>query len=127
MKYIRINLMKDGTVKETTVEDVEVLGENERYIVLNDPYFTKIQQKKEKDYNACSVVNTCSISDYTNDTFWNKYYGDFSIHMYTTEDNMKTIEKQVNREFIKFIRGKIGKYMAYNDCLDIKIELGESC
>ena len=123
MKYIQINLMKDGTVKEKTVEDVEVLGENERYIVLNDSYFTKLQQKKEKDYNVCSVVNTCSISDYTDDTFWQKYYGDFSIRMYTTEDNMKTIEKQINREFIKFIRGKIGKYMAYNDCLDIKIEL----
>lgn len=124
MKYIQISLMKDGTVREKSVEDVEVLGENERYIVLNDSYFTKIQKKKEKDYNSCSVVNTCSISDYTNDTFWKKYYGDFSIRMYTTEDNMKTIEKQVNREFIKFIRGKIGKYMAYNDCLDIKIELG---
>ena len=123
MKYIQINLMKDGTVKEKTVEDVEVLGENERYIVLNDSYFTKLQQKKEKDYNVCSVVNTCSISDYTDDIFWQKYYGDFSIRMYTTEDNMKTIEKQINREFIKFIRGKIGKYMAYNDCLDIKIEL----
>ena len=123
MKYIQICLLKDGTVKEKTVEDVQVLGENERYIILNDPCFTKIQQKKEKDYNSCSVVNTCSISDYTNDTLWKKYYGDFSIRMYTTEDNMKTIEKQVNREFIKFIRGKIGKYMAYNDCLDIKIEL----
>ena len=123
MKYIQINLMKDGTVKEKTVEDVEVLGENERYIVLNDSYFTKLQQKKEKDYNVCSVVNTCSISDYTDDTFWQKYYGDFWIRMYTTEDNMKTSEKQVNRGFIKFIRGKIGKYMAYNDCLDIKIEL----
>ena len=123
MKYIQINLMKDGTVKEKTVEDVEVLGENERYIVLNDSYFTKLQQKKEKDYNVCSVVNTCSISDYTDDIFWQKYYGDFSIRMYTTEDNMKTIEKQINREFIKFIRGKIGKYMAYNDCLDIKNEL----
>ena len=123
MKYIQINLMKDGTVKEKTVEDVEVLGENERYIVLNDSYFTKLQQKKEKDYNVCSVVNTCSISDYTDDIFWQKYYGDFSIRMYTTEDNMKTTEKQINREFIKFIRGKIGKYMAYNDCLDIKIEL----
>jgi len=124
MKYIQINLMKDGTVKEKTVEDVQVLGENERYIVLNDAYFTKLQQKKEKDYNVCSVVNTCSISDYTNDTFWQKYYGDFSIRMYTTEGNMKTIEKQINREFIKFIRGKIGKYMVYSDCLDIKIELG---
>ena len=123
MKYIQIYLMKDGTVKEKTVEDVQVLGENERYIVLNDSYFTKLQQKKEKDYNVCSVVNTCSISDYTDDIFWQKYYGDFSIRMYTTEDNMKTIEKQINREFIKFIRGKIGKYMAYNDCLDIKIEL----
>lgn len=124
MKYIQIYLMKDGTVKEKIVEDVEVLAENERYIILNDSYFTKLQQKKEKDYNSCSIVNICSISDYTNDTFWKKYYGDFSIRMYTTEDNMKTIEKQVNREFIKFIRGKIGKYMAYNDCLDIKIELG---
>ena len=123
MKYIQINLMKDGTVKEKTVEDVVVLGENERYIVLNDSYFTKLQQKKEKDYNVCSVVNTCSISDYTDDTFWQKYYEDFSIRVYTTEDNMKTIEKQINREFIKFIRGKIGKYMAYSDCLDIKIEL----
>lgn len=121
MKYIQIYLMKDGTVKERTVEDVEVLGENERYLVLNDSYFTKLQQKKEKDYNLCSVVNTCSISDYTNDTFWQKYYEDFSIRLYTTEGNMKTIEKQINREFIKFIRGK---YMAYNDCLDIKIELG---
>ena len=70
MKYIQIHLMKDGTVKEKTVEDVQVLGENERYIVLNDSYFTKLQQKKEKDYNVCSVVNTCSISDYINDIFW---------------------------------------------------------
>lgn len=123
MKYVLIYLMRDGTVKEKTVEDVGVLGNNERYIVLNDPHFTKLQQKKEKDYNSCSIVNTCSISDYTNSTFWQRYYGDFAIRMYTTEANVKTIEKQINREFIKFIRGKIGRYMAYNDCLNIKIEL----
>ena len=117
--------MKDGTVKEKTVKEVEVLGENERYIVLKDNYFTKLQKKKEKDYNSCSIVNTCSISDYTNDTFWKKYYGDFAIRMYTTEENMRVIEKQVNREFTKFIRGKIGKYMVYNACLDIKINLEE--
>ena len=124
MKYILIYLMRDGTVKEKTVEDVQVLGENERYIVLNDHYFTKLQQEKDKDCDPYPVVNTCSISDYTTSTFWQKYYGDFAIRMYTTEANMKTIEKQINREFIKFIRGKIGRYMAYNDCLDIKIELG---
>ncbi len=123
MKYILIYLMKDGTVKEKTVEDVGVLGENERYIVLNNPRFTKLQQEKDKDCDLYPVVNTCSISDYTNDTFWQKYYGDFAICMYTTEANMKTIEKQINREFTKFIRGKIGRYMAYNDCLNIKIEL----
>lgn len=123
MKCIQIYLMRDGTVKEKTVEDVQVLGKNERYIVLNDPRFTKLQQKKEKDYDSCPVVNTCSILDYTDSTFWQKYYGDFAICMYTTEANMKTIEKQINREFTKFIRGKIGRYMAYNDCLNIKIEL----
>lgn len=124
MKYIQIYLMKDGTGKEQTVEDFEVLGENEKYIVLNNDSFTKLDKIKGKSYQSNPLIGTVSISDYTNDTFWQKYYGDFWVRLYTTEDNMKTIEKQINREFIKFIRGKIGKYMAYNDCLDIKIELG---
>lgn len=119
MRQIKIHLMRDGSIREKTIEDMVILGENEKYIVFNDPYFTKIE-KNDSKHNCGSVLSKVCISDYTNDTFWQKYYGDFSITMYTDTISLKVIENRINKEFNKFIQDKVGRYvMARN----IKISL----
>lgn len=119
MRQIKIHLMRDGSIREKTIEDMVILGENEKYIVFNDSYFTKIEKESSK-YNSYSVINKVCISDYTNDTFWQKYYGDFSITMYTDTISLKVIENRINKEFNKFIQDKVGRYMMASD---IKISL----
>lgn len=120
MRQIKIHLMRDGSVREKIVEDIEILGENDKFIVFNDSYFTKIEKESSK-YNSYSVLNKVHISDYTNDSFWQKYYGDFSITMYTDTVSLKVIENRINKEFNKFIQDKVGRYMM---AMDIKISLG---
>lgn len=119
MRQVKIHLMRDGSIREKTIEDMVILGENEMYIVFNDSYFTKIEKENSK-YNSYGVLNKVSISDYTNDTFWQKYYGDFSITMYTDTISLKVIENRINKEFNKFIQDKVGRYMMAKD---IKISL----
>jgi hypothetical protein len=121
MKHINIHLMRDGTVREKVVEDVEILGENEKYIVFNDSYFTKIEKVTSK-HCRYNYLNKVHINDHTNDTFWQKYYGDFSITVYTDIESLKVIENRINKEFNKFIKEKVGRYMMASD-IKIKLEV----
>lgn len=106
--------MRDGSVREKEIEDVDILAQNDKYIVLNDYSFTKLEVKIEK-HNSWSVLEKVAISDYTNDSFWQKYYGDFWIRLYTQTDSLKIIENRINKEFNKFIQDKVSRYMVATD------------
>lgn len=47
-----------------------VLAENAGYIVLNDTQFTKIEKRKDKDFNCYSVIDYPTIEINVDDRFW---------------------------------------------------------
>lgn len=110
MKYISVYLNLKGEVTKKTIEDNNIIAQNDKFIVLDDYCFTKIEKIKDKHSIGYYVLNTVNISDYTNDSYWKKYYGDFAVRLYTDIEDLSIIEKKLTKEFNKWLREKVSRY-----------------
>jgi hypothetical protein len=99
---------------------MDVLKQNDKFIVLDDEYFTKLQKKKEK-HGIYSVPERVSIRE-EEPGVCRDIFGRFSISTYSTS-SQKVIENRINREFKKWIKAKLD---AYGGTIpEIKIEVKE--
>lgn len=95
-KYKVVICQKAGILNEEDsfdVDDVGILAQNDRYIVLSDSRFTKLDKKKDRTYNMNHVVDHPSISIYNNDSC----YGSGVDYTLYTEKNKRTstIKKEI--------------------------------
>ena len=103
---VYLDVMMD--VKECKVTQVEVLADNNNYIVLNDHYFTKLQKKADKSFNINHVPELVSIGEESSETMI-KYFGKFRINLYS-QLSIKRMESKINREFKKWLDKKTAVY-----------------
>lgn len=96
---------------EVTVEEKEVLSENELYIVFNDRRFTKIQKHKAKNgrTNFDHILGQVSVSDWTKGLCSNLGHM-FILDFYTARKSEKIIENKINREFSKLLAKQFSVY-----------------
>ncbi len=86
---------------EFTVKSVEILSENEEYIVLNDRRFQTLQYAKSK-YNAYPAIDQESICLTTNDSCWGNRVS-YTLYSFSRK-RATTIRKEIERE----IKNKFG-------------------
>ena len=120
LKHINITFNRGMVIKEKVVEDVQVGLENDKYLVLIDDSFTKLQKKSKKDYNLYTPLEHCRISDYSNDVTWERIMHFMSITLYTTK-TLKVAERLINKELNKHIKSKCGGY-SYGEEVKISLE-----
>lgn len=121
LKKIEITFNRGMDIKTKVVEDVEVGLENEWYLILKDNNFTKIQKKSTKGrMDLYTVLNSCSISDYSNDPTWERIMYFMEITLYTTK-TLKDAERLINKELNKHIKNKCDGY-SYGQEIKISLE-----
>lgn len=109
LTHIDITFNRGMDIKDKVVETVEVGLENDRYLVLKNSQFTKLQKTKDKVCNLYTPIEHCSISDYSNDKSWEKIMYFMSINLYTTK-SLKVAENLINKELNKYVQSKCGGY-----------------
>lgn len=95
-----------GPKNEFVVEELEVIGENDRYMVLNDRTFTTIDKKGDK-YSIGVPLDREVIGLSANDSTWGNRIS-YSLHTFkkkTAASIRKAIEKEVIKRFGFFIGG----------------------
>lgn len=92
-----------------TIESLEVLGENDDFIVFNDDYFTKITKKPDRYYD---VLDRPRINIRTTDSLLSN--GIFYTLYTTTNKRPATIRNEIHRQIGK----KFGWMM---DSVDLSI------
>ncbi len=106
-KYEVISLDGLGILREKngfTISEVEVIGENERRIVLKDEMFTRLEKKKSVCFES---IDTPSIRLFTGDKCW----GSGVMYCLYTFKNKKasTIKKEIENKILSkygyFMRG----------------------
>lgn len=115
---IEVRLDSCGSVKEIRKEIYKVLGVNKSKFVIDNSWFTTLQSEhegKKGDYQIHPILNTTNVADYTNDSYFKKAWGSFVISIYCTEDFLLNAEKQINKDFKKFIRNKLGPYTTFSN------------
>lgn len=117
--HINITFERGMSVKEKVIEAVEVGLQNDKYLVLKDHNFTKLQKKKSKGCNLYTPLEQCCISDYSNDATWERLMYFMSVTLYTTK-SLKVAERLINKEINKHIKSKCGGY-SYGE--EVKISL----
>lgn len=87
-----------------TVSEVEVLGENERRIVLKDESFTRVERKKSICFES---IDEPSISLHTNDQCWGSgvRYTLYTFKNKRAATIKKEIEKRIHEKFGYFMQG----------------------
>jgi hypothetical protein len=109
--YQHTVVISDGTgiIKndnEFTVKPVEILAENEEYIVLNDRRFQTLQYAKGK-YNIHPSIDQQSICISTNDSCWGNRvtYSLYSFSRKRAATIRKEIEREIKDRFGWFVNG----------------------
>ena len=109
LKHIRIEFSEGMEIKQIFIEEVEIAAENEKYLVLNDPYFTKLQKSKSKGYNIYTPLDHVTFSDHFNDKTMSRILFSFCAELYTTA-SIKVAENKINRELNKYLKEKLSVY-----------------
>lgn len=108
---IELDFAKDNSNQK--VEELEVIGANEEYFVLNDYFFTKLYQKSGKYNTSYCVFNKPSVSHFKMFS-----YDEVKGYFYTKESNEKKALKKLKAEIEKFLYEKFGKYCKGVDLLN---------
>lgn len=89
---------------EFSVKEINVLAENERYVVLDNSSFTVLS--REKDY-CNSQIEKPRIDLDANDSVWGNriYYSLYTLGTVRASTIKKQIEKEVAKKFGFFMRG----------------------
>lgn len=95
-----------GPKNEFVIEELEIIGENDRYMVLKDRTFTTIDKKGEK-YCIGSPLNREVIGLSANDSTWGNSisYSLYTFKKKTAASIRKAIEKEVINRFGFFMGG----------------------
>lgn len=95
-----------GPKNEFVIEELEIIGENDRYMVLNDRVFTTID-KEGKKYCIGSPLNREEIWLSANDSTWGNRisYSLYTFKKKTAASIRKAIEKEVINRFGFFMGG----------------------
>jgi hypothetical protein len=93
-----------GQSRKFEVEKFDVLGENGRYIVINNDTFTSIRKEKY-DYDTC--LDKPSISLFANDSCWGTRvtYTLFTMKTKRASTIKKEIEVAIEKKYGFFARG----------------------
>lgn len=106
-KYEVISLDQVGLLREPngfTISEVEILGENQHRIVINDSMFTRLEKKKSSVFEC---IDDPTINVYTNDNCWGS---GVKYCLYTFKNKKaatikKEIEAKIQKRFGYFLRG----------------------
>lgn len=93
-----------GRDKKFEVTAFDVIGENDKYVAINDYRFTSIRKEKS-DWDAC--LDKPSISLYANDTCWGTRVT-YSLYTEKTKRSStikKEIEAAIEKKYGFFARG----------------------
>ena len=95
-----------GPKNEFVIEELEIIGENDRYMVLNDRVFTTID-KEGKKYCIGSPLNREEIGLSANDSTWGNRisYSLYTFKKKTAASIRKAIEEEVINRFGFFMGG----------------------
>lgn len=108
---IILDFRKDCSSK--VKNEYKVLGINEKRLVLDDNYFTKLDLKKES-YNSNQILNRSSSWHYN----FSKYKDEVLTQIYTTDNNSKRVYKKLKVDTGNFLYEKFGKYCKGTDLLE---------
>lgn len=106
---VTVKLESINSKPEIKIEEVNIIGSNDTYFVVDDHSFTKYKHKKDK--YGYSPLNEVVVSDYTKDSLLRKVMGQFRIHI-LSDMSRKCIENKINEEFNKFLKKKAEEYGA---------------
>ena len=108
-----------GIIKEDnsfTKAERKVVAENDKLIVIDDIYFTRIEKVDRKlGYSLYPILNEPIISIYTNDSCWGNR---LTYTLYTENGNVKPAK--IRREIEKEIAKKFGFFVSNIDLSFIK-------
>ena len=93
-----------------TQEQVEVLAENDNYIIINDEYFTKINKPSKHSSNYDTVLNSQHIAIVTEDKIFSKgvFYTLYSDSKKRPATVKKEIEDKIQKKFGGFVSIDLG-------------------
>lgn len=88
------------------ITELEIIGENERYMVVNDHRFTTIDKEAAK-YGLGEPLERESISISANDSVWGNRvtYSLYTFSKKRAASIRKAIEKEIQKRFGFFIAG----------------------
>lgn len=92
--------------KDIKCEVLDVIGENEKFICVNDYWFSTIC-KDPKSFIIDGVLDIPNISIYVNDSIWGNgfYYKLFSTKPKSSKAIKKEIEKAIEKKVGFFMNG----------------------
>jgi hypothetical protein len=95
--------------KRFDITQLDVIGQNEEYLVVNDLRFTTLKKRKERgEHPTCEVIGRCSISIYNSDKCWGNriWLSLYSEKPVTTRFIRAAIETEIEKRF-GYFTGKI--------------------
>ncbi len=98
-----------SAVQKFEVTELSVIGENDKYFVVDDSRFSTIEKEGDKDrYRLYSVLNEPSVSIYNNDNCWGNrmHYTLYSETTVTPASIKKRIEREIDKRF-GYFTGKV--------------------
>jgi hypothetical protein len=118
IKYLRISIDQNHDAKVVEDCEIDVIGENDKHIVIDDSLFTRLDKEKVKrgHHQFSQYVGEIKISDYTKDDYFRKRWGNFVVSVYHYGQSKKILQNKINREINKYIEKKIGRYMPFRKC-----------
>lgn len=109
----RITLDFIKNVASKSIEENQILGINERILVINDRQFTRLDLGKER-FNMNGIINKTGAYHSKIGTLSDEIHA----YMYTTESNSKKAYVKIKKELEKFIYEKFGRYTGATDILN---------
>lgn len=102
-----VEIFFDGKTNIAKTTEHNVLGSNDRYLVIDNFNFSTYQLKKEKRFNLYPSVEEISVLDWSGDNIFNKII----ISVITVEPDFKKVRAKLANQFDKWLYEKHGRFV----------------
>jgi len=102
---IKIDFKKN----EATFEDVgeaQILGINDKVVVVNDSNFSKYDLKKDNTYNSNPVIKQVRVNHFV----LTSYYDEVNVRYTSPSQSIAIAREVMKKEAEKFLYEKFGRY-----------------
>ena len=102
---IKIDFKKNEATFNEVQED-QILGINEKLLVINDNFFSRYDLKKDRTYNSNPIIKKVHANHFVMDG----YCDEVNVRYISPNQSITIAKKVMKKEAEKFLYEKFGKY-----------------